>query len=112
MGSMTFHVAATLAVENPLWECEPPNAAPAASDNNLDVLRQAAEIKRVLKRIESEDPLARSHQFAFRVHPENEAVLRQKGFQISWEPPYTRISWTRDAHAAVAPVAPVKVRVV
>jgi hypothetical protein len=93
---------ATIAIENPLWDCEPPSVKARGVDANLDILRQASEIKRILKRIATEDPLARSHQFAFRFYPENEGVLRRKGFTVNWEAPYTKVSWSPEHSAAAA----------
>jgi hypothetical protein len=96
------HVQTEVEIENPLWDCDPPGATAVGVDTNLDVLRQATEIKQTLKRIETEDPLARSHHFAFRIYPENLAVLHKKGFKTAWQDPYTVVTWTRRAQAAAA----------
>lgn len=100
----TSQLQTRVEIENPLWDCDPPGATAVGVDTNLEVLRQATEIKQTLKRIETEDPLARSHHFAFRIYPENLDVLHKKGFTTAWEDPYTVVTWTRQAQAAAAGV--------
>ena len=96
-------------VQNPLWECTPPNAPVTTADENIDILRQAQEIKETLERIEKEDPHARGHHFHFRIHPDNLAVLEKRGFHAHWEAPYTKVTWRqRDVPAPTV----VKVNVV
>jgi hypothetical protein len=84
----------TATIQNPLWDCDPPGTTSIGVDRSLDILRQATEVKQTLERIEKEDPHARSHHFPYRLYPENIVVLNKKGFQLTWEDPYTKVSWS------------------